>query len=467
MPIFKYTVTNTEGKKLSGTVEASDEQIAREELNNLGFTILTLQETQVEQKEDPSKTKFEFEATDKTGKLVNGTIPAKTQEEALAKLKTEYSLIVSAIWPQGSSQEQVEEAKKTGAINLQEEEAKASKEQKGKELEEKKEDDEESLSKDPQLRKKELKTRTKIDNILNDVNQLLQTFDKEFDPTQKSEIQKKIDKLLRIKNSKNLDYILVTAEDLLDFIKKQAEKKDKPGDEESTLKLKLETGKILNTLKDEEKKSISENITEKIDEWEKKHGPNKFISPLLNKIKSALTVPPEIKVQKQKIRALNKELKDLIKLYFKEPTPKYKAAVKENLKTTWETRKKAIRDLKTLKKQLKTSGEVRQGEDEEKEENILFSFVEELNSLTGWLLAFYLIYYFSALYLNTKDFGLVYVPEGFEVYTSRIFKYILVVLFLLHSSTAIKVNFFRGNMLANIIIIPAFIIASIIAILNF
>lgn len=470
MPTFKYTVANSEGKKLSGTVEAADEQIAREELNNLGFSILTLQESSTEEKEDPSKTKFAFEATDKTGKLVNGTIPAKTEKDALNKLKTEYSLTVSAIWPQNATAEQIEEAKKAGAINLQEETKKAEEEtQKDeKKTEEGEEDEEETLSKDPQHRKRELKTRAKIDTILNDVNQLLQTFDKEFDAAQKSEIKKRIDKLLRIKNSKNLDYILTTAKELLDFIKEQTEKVDKPGDEDRNIKLKMETGKIISTLKEEEKKSFSENIIEKIDDWEKKHGPKKIISPALNKIKNILAVPPEIKAQKQKIKSLNKEVKVLIRLYFKEPTPQYKRKVKENLKKTWANRKQAIKDLKTLKKQLRQSEEgISETKEKTEEESLLSSFVVELNSLTGWLLAFYLIYYFSALYLNTKDFGLPYVPEGFEVYTSTIFKYILVILFLLHACTAIKVNFFKRNLVASIILVPVFMIASIIAVLNF
>ena len=70
MAIFKYSVANTEGKKLSGTVEAPDESTARTELNNLGFSILLLQETFEQPKLDASLSKFVFEAIDKNSKLI-------------------------------------------------------------------------------------------------------------------------------------------------------------------------------------------------------------------------------------------------------------------------------------------------------------------------------------------------------------------------------------------------------------
>ncbi|MBD3360225.1 hypothetical protein GF366_00315, partial [Candidatus Peregrinibacteria bacterium] len=95
MAIFKYTVANKEGKKLSGTVEAPDEQTARNELNNLGFSILTLEETKEAPPETEHMTKYEFEAVDKNSKLVTGSIPAENKEEAFKKLTEEYLLTVT------------------------------------------------------------------------------------------------------------------------------------------------------------------------------------------------------------------------------------------------------------------------------------------------------------------------------------------------------------------------------------
>ncbi len=97
MANFKYTVANKDGKKLSGTVEAPDEKIAREELKNLGFSILSLQETADKPKLASHLTKFVFEAYDKKSKFVTGTIPAKSKEEALTKLKSQYERKIKAM----------------------------------------------------------------------------------------------------------------------------------------------------------------------------------------------------------------------------------------------------------------------------------------------------------------------------------------------------------------------------------
>ena len=116
MPNFKYTVANKSGKKLSGTVEAPDEKIAREELKNLGFSILSLQVTSEATKLASHLTKFVFEGYDKNSKLVSGTIPAKTKEDALKRLKEQYELNINAIWQEGATKEAIQEEKNANLI---------------------------------------------------------------------------------------------------------------------------------------------------------------------------------------------------------------------------------------------------------------------------------------------------------------------------------------------------------------
>lgn len=453
MAIFKYTVANQEGKKLSGTVEAPDEQTARAELNNLGFSILTLETIQARPQIDSSLTKFAFEAIDKNAKLVSGTVPAKNEQEALLKLTSEYNLTVSAIWPENATPEQISEARKIGAKKMQEEI---------------KPEEESKIAFDPEVQKKNIELRTKIENTLNEVHFLLQAFDKELDAGQKSGINKKIDKLLRIKNSTNLDYILKTAIELLEFIQSQEEVLQQHGHEEKRLELKMETDKMLYELNKVNRPSLSEEIIRKIEHWQATHKNGKKsiitngVNNFLSRIKDFFQTPPEIAVIKEQIKTYNRQLWEFAKLYFKEPTPEYKAKVKNSLQGVWQMRKKAIEKLKETKKQLRKNRYIKSPD-----ENVIISFVEELNAFSGWLLAFYIIYYFSSLYLNTKDFGFTNIPGGFEVYNSQIFKYVLVIIFLLHSVTALKINFFKKNFVANIILIPVFIFGSIIALLNF
>lgn len=458
MPVFKYIVGNSQGKKLSGTVEAPDENTARTELNNLGFSILSLQLTNEAPKVDSTLSKFIFEAVDKNSKLISGSIPAKNEEEALKKLSTEYSLTVSAIWPENASPDQIRESKKIGTQRLQQSIGQMTKvepqaEKKEKSLEEQKQDE---------------ITKTKIESVLNTVNILVKNFDSEFDPDQKAEIKKRIDKILRIKNSTNYGYILATAEEMLEFLNKQEKSLAEKGHLEKRLELQLSTKKLLDELHSTDKsKTFSQDILGKITRWESSHSKTasaseKIINTFLKKIKEFFTTAPEIIAIKEQIKVYNQQIWEFMKLYFKEPTPEYKSKAKNSIKTIWQARKKAKENLKLLKKELK-----KKKERPEMQEHLFISFIEELNSFTGWLLSFYVIYYMAGLYLTTKDFGLSEIPKAFAIYDTKVFKYVLVIAFLLHASTALKVNFFRKNALSNILIFPVFLILGIITLLNF
>lgn len=467
MAIFKYTIANKEGKKLSGSVEAPDENTARLELENLGFSILLLEETKEAPKTDSTLAKFVFEAIDKNTKLVSGTIPSKTQEEAISKLESEYELNVSAIWTEGSTKEQIENARKEGQKRLQtqiqtqtikpnQQSSNTATENKITSIEEE---------------KKIQFIKEKIELTLKAVNELLQKFDQDIAPDKKIEINKKIDKLLRIKNSTNIDYILESANDLLKFLEDQEKALKENTHQEKRFEFQVQTQKLLQTLNQQEhQKDLSEDINEKITNWQKAHLGNlekaslgaKIINSILTKVQKLFITPPEIAAIKIQISNYNKQLWEFTKLYFKEPTPEYKAKVKNTLKTIWQARKRAIETLNTVKKQLKLANN--SGKSDEK---VVLPFLQEVNALTGWLLGFYIIYYFVSLYLNTKSFGLSSIPTSFQVYDTHLFKYILVITFLLHSSSALKVNFFRNSSAANFILPPLFIFGSIITLLNF
>jgi hypothetical protein len=461
MPTFKYLVANQEGKKLSGTVEAPDQSTAQDELNNLGFSILSLTQSKEPVSNDPNLSKFIFEAVDKNMKLITGTIPAKDQKEAFTKLETQYGLSVSAIWKENSTPQEIEESKKTGIAKLRED------------LDpQQKEEIENSEAKSEEQKKQEEIVKTKIEHILTAVNDLLVKFDKEIDPKEKSEINKKIDKLLRIKHSTNLDYILETAKELLEFIQSQESSLKEKGFKDKRLELTLTTQNLLDELKrDQQDKSLSADIVDKIQKWQRSHIivasktplSTKIINNVLTKIKTYFETPEEIKAFKDQISAYNKQLFELVKLYFKEPTAEYKQKVKNSFKTVWGARKTAKTNLKLFKKQLKEQKKTQRVNGE----NFFYAFIKELNSFSGWLIAFYIGYYFAALYITSKDFGLHSIPKGFFVYDSRIFKYALLITFILHACTALKVNFFKKSLIANAILIPTFFLGSIITLLNF
>ncbi len=481
MAIFKYTVANQQGKNLIGTIEAPDENTARNELNQLNFSIVSLEETNETPQIDDNLKHFLFEAIDKKSNPVSGSVPSKTIEEAKEKLKNEYNLKIINIWEK--SEEEISEKGKITKINLEkgvEDKKEFQKEtqtlqetekRKKEEEEEDEEEDEEEEIKNFKEEKRKLELKTKIEETLQETNKLLKNFSSEFSPEENREIQNKINKLLRIKQSTNINYILETANELLKFIKEKSKTKKEEKFSEKKVELQVKTIELIEKLNIKKiKKTLSEDIFEKIIKFEKKHSEKfksdsnffNYLKKLLNFIKIKLQPSEEIQTLKKQIKLYNHQLINLIKLYFKEPTKEYKQKVKEKLKITYKTRNKTKRILKSVKKTQKA-----QKKPPKIKESMLNAFLEELNGFSGWLLAFYLIYYFIGLFLNNKDFGLNNIPEGFLIYESQIFKYILIIIFLLHASTSIKLIFFKKNILANIFIPIIFIFATIITLLNF
>lgn len=460
MPIFKYTVANKEGKKLDGTIEVPNEESARSELNNLGFSILSLEKEEIQEvTESKDLQKFVFEALDKHSREITGTIPSGNEEETFKKLTKEYDLTVTAIWKEGASQEEIAQAHIVGTKKFQEalklEEEITSKEEKIKTIEEEKQEE---------------FSKQKIEQVLVNVNAILQEFDKDFGKAEKTEINKKINKILRIKHSSNLEYILASAEDLLIFLQSQEKGLKEKGLNDKQLELGIKTRELLDSLKKTgTSKAIGDDIIQKIEKWEESNKNNtspfiKFIYTILAKIKIFFTIPPEIKTLQEQINGYNQQIFNFLKLYFKEASPEYKEKIKTSIKTIWENRKKAKSEIARIKKEIR---EKRKAENLLLTEESFFTLLtRELNALTGWLLAFYIIYYFLAIYITTKDFGLSQIPESITVYESHTFKYIFVIIFLLHGTTSLKVNFFKKSFLASLILIPIFFFSSIIALLN-
>lgn len=462
MEVFKYIVANKDGKKLTGTVEAPDEQTARIELNNLGFSILTLEKTQELPKHDETLTKYIFEAIDANSKLVSGTIPAKDTDEAFSKLTSGYSLVVTAIWKEGSTETEINEARKKGTQKMQEF------------IEKKNEEDIKQKTTNAEQQKETAFVKAKIENLLKEIHELLVKFDADFTIDQKAEIEKKIDKLLRIKNSTNLNYVLETAEDLLNSIKAQEQALVDKGYFDKKIHLEMETQKLIKELhKSSAPTSFSEDIINKIEKWEEAHAtekkeniPTKLLQRIFQWIKKLFEKPPQIMVIEEQISAYNHQLWEFAKMYFKEPTKEYKDKVKNALKTIWAARKKAVHSLDQAKALLK-GRKINEQDSLDIENKFINPAVEELNSLTGWLLVFYLIYYFISIIITTKNFGLAEIPQGFFVYKSHIFKYILGILFLIHASTSLKINFFKQNIFANIFLPVGLIFGSVLILLNF
>ncbi len=479
MPLFHYTVANKENKKLSGSIEAADESIARAQLNNLGFSILeisegseTEQSIQSTETSQPQKShqKYIFEAINPQGQKITGTIVSNDELSAFRRLKEEYELAVTAIYKENSTEEEVAEARAKGTYSLNQV---IEQEQQLKDIENK------DLITQDRL-KKEIEVRTRVEYILKQVNELLLEYDQDIPADKHKEINQRIDKLLRIKSSTNLEYVISTAEELLEFIKTTEISIKQKNYLEKRTRLKLQIKNMLSKLHETGKsKTIAEDIVKTIQKWQQKNIQKTIKIPwhtrttnnILTAIKKFFETPEEIATLKSQIKNLNTQLFEYIKIYIKEPAKEYKQKAREAIISIWTMRKKTVAQLNEIKLHIKEEKKQKRLESSKnKTKEDTSDALEDFSEFTGWLLAFYLAYYFVSLYVITKDFGfggIDNIPKLLNFYATSIFKYILATVFLLHASFSIKNNFFRKSKIASLIIFPLTTFLVIFIIVNF
>ena len=150
-------------------------------------------------------------------------------------------------------------------------------------------------------------------------------------------------------------------------------------------------------------------------------------------------------------------------------------ALKIAIKSAKDTRQAAIENFKELYAQDKAiRAKLRTVKQLRYEKNLMIRkkrevyFMEEISTFSGWLLLFYLSYYFVGHYVTTKGIPLnpvLGIP--FDLGTSVLFKYLLVIIFLVHIATSIKLNFFLRSQIATILLGTATIFLSLMVVFNF
>lgn len=436
---FKYIATNREGKKLTGLINAPEESTARTQLNTLGFSILDIKKVDGGAATDSDLDKFEFEAIDKTGKKIKGTIPAQTALLAYQRLVEEYHFDVLTFVPIKATAEESERWKGVGLQEL--------KNQYELQLHDKKiAEGIIPLIESAEFLKKKEKLIREVDAILERIKNLLHNFENTISPDKKAAIQGYIDKLLRIKGSNNLDYIANTCKELLSkaqgeelFLENLEHHKERNALMMESQKMLLELNKAIATKKNvslqikSEFKTLGEKL--KNTHWH-------FLLKPLQIIETWLQTPREMEMIKTQLEAIREQKWDALKIALKAP--------KETRSAAWEEFKKIRRQEKEIAEKKKNLKKLRiEKKRLIRREHNLYT-LKELNAFTGWLLAFYLTYYFIGYYSETYQLGLkplLQIPFTFK--DSALFKYLLALVFLLHAGTSVKLNFFARNAAAN------------------
>lgn len=459
MAQFQYTAVNKDGKKLSGVIGAASENEARKQLNTFGISILNINQTaktanksqtgEVSTTEEMSK--FEFEAFDKTGQKILGTIPASSRYKAFKRLMEEYQFEVAYVVPAGSDDATKAKAKKEGLDVLKAEyEANLKSEGKNAEATETEETKE--------FEEKRQALLERVDFILEKIKKLLATYEKDINPENKKIVQNYVDKLLRIKSSTNLDYIEHTSEELLKKVQDQELFLHKENLETQREKVKLESQQLLASLHSRpgKQKAVTDDIEELHEKLEASD--SRFLkgfSQLLEKF-----IPsPEEKAIKSKIRATNKQLITFWKIWLK-ASKTSKPEAKRSIEEVQAEKKRLKKELKELKvkrmKQKKEANEV--------EEPLI---IEEISGFLGWLLAFYLVTYFLSHYILAKSFtNGNFLPGDFNLLSSPILRYMLISIFIWYIMLNIRIEHLRYKSWSNGLILPIGIALNAILIFN-
>ncbi len=386
---------------------------------------------------DPGKilVKFEFEAFDKTGRKIIGTIPAQDKFSAFSRLTKEYQFDVSYITKADAPQAEKDHDRQEGIETLKKQ---------FEDIVQTQKQIEQSLKNDESTMKQALLLQ-KVDFVLEKIKLVLTDFEQEIKPENKKLIQNYIDKLLRIKNSTNLEYIEHTAEDLLRKIQDQELFLHKENMQKQRASLAVESQELLASLRSAHapEKTFKQDLNEKITRFKCK--------PLQNLAKRGLEFfkeDPEIASVKSMIKTTNKQIFTYIRIWIAAKDKDTKNHVAESLKKIFEEKKNLKTKLKNLRKQksTKTIEEIKKTEED--------AFSSESANFLGWLITFYLGYYFYSYYIGKET-------------ASTLFKYLVPALFLWYVLLAAKTKFAPKQTYLTTLAIVIGIISTTLLIFNF
>ena len=458
---FKYTATNNQGKTLSGIINAGNETLARTQLNNLGFSILELKaitDDVISPKPKSEKLeKFEFEALDKNGKKIAGTIPAKDPVLAYKRLFEEYHFTIQQLHPFNPTSA-------FQAVSLQEIQTQYQQQNGTNPAGTNEVQSAQSAVETPEFLMQKTTLVQQVEETLQRIKLLLAKFETKIQPEKRAQIEGYIDKLMRIKTSNNLDYIKHTCKDLLDKIQEEElffQGMDHGEERQSFL---LESQKMMYSLdraatKKPETQGQFQDAFHGLGEKLKDSKLN-FLKEWMESLEKKWKPSPELAALQSQLKTLKRQEWDGVMLVLKSP--------KETRPAQWENLKSIHQQVKILKEALKTTQKTQKQKNElfQKEKKIVW--LEEFNAFTGWLLGFYLIYYFLGYYVTQGNLDLApFLGIPFSLEDSVLFKYLLVLVFLMHSASSLKINFFLRNTFATISLPIASFVIMLLTLFNF
>jgi hypothetical protein len=465
MPKYTYTVINRQNQQLNGTINAPDETTARHELNSLGFSILILNVIPEDQEnvvttDQENVLKFEFIAFDKTGKKVVGSIQGLEVYQVYKRLLLEYQFDVQALYLADLTDQEKEKSIQKGIDELKD---RLLEEKMEEELKHQQEEIDQKTFEEQQA-----KLKMQVEFVLKKVNEIIDTYRDELSPPIKTKLKYYVEKILRIKNSTNLNYIQTTTEEMLTYLQKEELFLNQEQKSKERTKLSIEAKSMMMKLHKVNSKAQAD-VFDLLRDWREEHIINKkhpnFIENLINVFITPLIGPqaedPRIIEAKIKYQQINKQIRDFVVIYFQAPNKEYKRETLDTIKSFWNQRSILKRELREIIKQVQSeklaNNEISSGE----------IVLREIYNLFCWILCFYLFYYFVTIYLNSKQIDLIPFSNLNLIFQTSFIKYFFIFLFLAVCFIGIKLEFLKRKTYLNLPILGLFIFTNLLFILNF
>lgn len=241
---YSYIALNQEHQKLTGSVSAENEAEARDKLHSLGLSIISLSKTDLKEEEEeqeitetPTEEQqkaFVFHVLDQKGNETQGTIEAKNRHTAYYRLASEYNFKIISLCDESIPSDFREEKGKEGLEELH----RMAEEEFGtlQKKEEKKEKQKQSITQSEEFIEMKKELVENVEEIVEQAKMVLERFQDDLVGEEVRAIKTKIDHLMRLRLSNNLQYIQDLADELLEQVdvtlRRHAEKNPEEEDRE-------------------------------------------------------------------------------------------------------------------------------------------------------------------------------------------------------------------------------------------
>lgn len=467
--IFDYIALNKGNNKVEGEITADDFALARKRLHGMGLTVLAINERKeklkkgVQNDEKKDYISFEFKGIDKKGKEIVGTIDAKDSLRAYIRLKNEFFFKVIYIFDLAVGEVEKEQQKKELLKELQEK-------YKLTGLAEEEKEDKKETDKLAEIEKEnadKLKIlRNQVDIMIAQIKSVLDNAKDEPEKREQiAQINILIGELERVKMSNNIKHIRGVAERILAIAESLFKDKDNEKykvvatQKENIKSFDLDKLRQIQHREAVEIRGVSGALNKASQLFkayvgklnvnfgqDKESVSDKTLKKHVESSKTLLSGMDLLEKSENDLKnGLKESLKDLFS--FSKKTNRRVAFVnskllfKEYLKKSKESDLKLGNQKRTFLDYLKNLFRFKQLDSSKNDFQKVFI---EINNFLGWLLCFYLAYFYLGGIILQKNLGF-FKTFFYKTFSSEFLLILLFSFFVFHLLTNFKIKFLRQS----------------------